>query len=116
MASSPWNRGTYSMAIKVNLRSLGFSLLLLCLTISAAALAEDGAKQPERLPVTTSSAAAARYFENGMVNYEKHRWNLALRDWNEAIRLDPKFALAYTWVCMTTVDPAEESSNRAKAK
>jgi tetratricopeptide (TPR) repeat protein len=70
----------------------------------------------ETLPVTTSSAAAARYFANGMVQYENHRWNLALNDWHEAINLDPKFALAYTWICLTTTDPAEESSNRAQAK
>ena len=70
----------------------------------------------EILPVTTSSAAAARYFENGMVHYENHRWNLALNDWDEAIKLDPKFALAYAWICMTTTDPTEESSNRAQAK
>ena len=72
--------------------------------------------KPETLPVTTSSAAAARYFENGMVHYENHRWNLALNEWQEAIKLDPHFALAYTWICMTTTDPAEESANRALAK
>jgi tetratricopeptide (TPR) repeat protein len=70
----------------------------------------------QKLPVTTSSAAAARYFETGMVNYENHRWNFALRDWREAVALDPKFALAYTWICFTTTDPAEESQDRAKAK
>jgi tetratricopeptide (TPR) repeat protein len=70
----------------------------------------------QKLPVTTSSAAAARYFETGMVHYENHRWNFALRDWREAVALDPKFALAYTWICFTTTDPAEESQDRAKAK
>jgi tetratricopeptide (TPR) repeat protein len=68
------------------------------------------------LPVTTASAAAARYYENGMVHYENHRWNLALNDWRDAVKLDPKFALAYTWICLTTTDPTEESSNRAQAK
>jgi len=51
-----------------------------------------------------------------MVHYENHRWNFALRDWHEAVQLDPKFALAYTWICFTTTDPAEESANRALAK
>src|SRR5205085_6916088 len=69
----------------------------------------------QKFPVTTSSSSAARYFETGMVHYENHRWNFALRDWNEAIKLDPNFALAYTWICFTTVDPAEESADRAKA-
>jgi tetratricopeptide (TPR) repeat protein len=73
-------------------------------------------KPAEKFPVTTSSAAAARHFETGMVHYENHRWNFALDEWREAIKLDPKFALAYTWVCMTTTDPAEESADRALAK
>jgi tetratricopeptide (TPR) repeat protein len=76
--------------------------------------ADNGKAQ--KFPVTTSSAAAARYFETGMVHYENHRWNFALRDWREAVALDPKFALAYTWICFTTTDPAEESQDRAKAK
>jgi tetratricopeptide (TPR) repeat protein len=70
----------------------------------------------QKFPVTTASAAAARYFETGMVHYENHRWNFALRDWREAVALDPNFALAYTWICFTTTDPAEESQDRAKAK
>ena len=73
-------------------------------------------RKPETLPLTTSSTAAARYFENGMVHYENHRWNLALNDWRDAVKLDANFALAYTWICLTTTDPAEESSNRALAK
>jgi len=68
------------------------------------------------MPVTTSSQAAARYFETGMVHYENHRWNFALRDWNEAIKLDPNLAQAYVWICFTTGDPAEEARDREKAK
>src|SRR5262245_42365986 len=71
---------------------------------------------PQTFPVTTTSGAAARYFETGMVHFENHRWNFALRDWREAVQLDPKFALAYTWICFTTTDPAEESDARSKAK
>ncbi|HKF23724.1 MAG TPA: tetratricopeptide repeat protein [Candidatus Angelobacter sp.] len=71
---------------------------------------------PQRLPVTTASAASARYFENGMVQYEMHRWNFALNDWREAVKLDPHFALAHAWISMTTVDPAEEASHRDQAK
>ncbi len=69
-----------------------------------------------KLPVTTASRAAAHAFESGMVDYENHRWNFALRDWNEAIKLDPKFAQAYVWICFTTNDPAEEARDRARAK
>src|SRR5215471_20478741 len=107
------------MAIK-NMKTARFSMLLLMLSVGLATAIVADEKKPnvpaDRLPVTTSSAAAARHFENGMVQYENHRWNLALNDWHEAVRLDPKFALAYTWICITTVDPAEESSSRALAK
>lgn len=82
---------------------------------SAQAQAEVQA-QPQEFPVTTTSKAAARYFETGMVHFENHRWNFALNDWREAVQLDPKFALAYTWICFTTTDPAEESDARNKAK
>src|SRR5262249_8679206 len=98
---------------------LSFLLLGLSFGLATMAVAVDDKKSntsADRLPVTTSSASAARHFENGMVQYENHRWNLALNEWHEAVRLDHKFALAYTWICMTTVDPAEESSSRARAK
>ncbi|HZD92719.1 MAG TPA: tetratricopeptide repeat protein, partial [Candidatus Sulfotelmatobacter sp.] len=83
-------------------------------TPMAAKTADD--KQEQVFPVTTTSAAAARYFETGMVHYENHRWNFALRDWREALELDPKLALAYTWICFTTTDPAEENKDRVAAK
>jgi len=82
-------------------------LALFCLAamLSASAIAADQASAA-KLPVTTTSPAAARAFESGMVEYENHRWNLALSDWNKAIKLDPKFAQAYVWICFTTNDPA----------
>jgi tetratricopeptide (TPR) repeat protein len=98
------------------------TLLILASVAGSMAASRKGAKAPvketppEKFPVTTTSAAAARYFETGMVHYENHRWNFALNDWREAIKLDPKFALAYAWICMTTTDPAEESNDRAQAE
>src|SRR5689334_25289527 len=90
-------------------------VLLLSLPIGmAAGPSRSPESKPEKLPLTTASAAAARYFEKAAENYENHRWNFALRDWNEAIKLDPSFAQAYVWICMTTADPAEEARDRAK--
>jgi tetratricopeptide (TPR) repeat protein len=94
-------------------------LPLMGLAVTMCALVSAGAAQagaPARFPVTTSSTAAARVFENAMIHYENHRWNLALSDWNEAIKFDPKFAQAYVWICLTTADPAEEARDRAKAE
>jgi len=91
----------------------------LCWARDAAAAGDQGpsaSTQLQKLPVTTASQAAARYFESGMVHYENHRWNLALNDWNEAVKLDPNFAQAYVWICFTTADPAEEARDRGRAK
>lgn len=98
-------------------RALGLSLLW-CFSLTALAQPSPSSSEVPALtlPVTTQSAAAGRYFETGMVHYENHRWNFALRDWNEAIKLDPDFAQAYVWIAFTTGDPAEESRDRDHAK
>jgi tetratricopeptide (TPR) repeat protein len=95
---------------------LFFALALLATWPGSAAFAQAAQPSGKKLPVTTSSAAAARYFETGMVHFENHRWNFALRDWREAANLDPNFAQAHAWICFTTTDPAEESETRVKAK
>jgi hypothetical protein len=95
------------MATEFPLRLVRLATTLLLLTASVPASLSARDKQipkavrtakPQTLPVTTTSAAAARYFENGMLHYEAHRWNLALNDWHEAVKVDPNFALAYTWI------------------
>jgi tetratricopeptide (TPR) repeat protein len=90
-------------------------LLVATRSMTAYAVLADSNKD-EHFPVTTTSKAAAHYFETGMVHYENHRWNFALRDWREALQQDPNFALAYTWICFTTTDPAEENQDRLAAK
>ncbi len=110
--------------LKFGFRPAAFSILLLwAIVLGASASGSDdrpafaaGETQEQKLPITTTSAAAARHFENGMVHYEMHRWNFALSSWNEAVKLDPHFALAHAWISMTTVDPAEEASHREQAK
>ncbi len=111
------------MALIKIMKILRLSPILLLLAALAAAAQgpsiagnHEADAKPQVFPVTTSSSAAARYFETGMVHYENHRWNFALRDWHEALELDPNFAMAYTWICFTTTDPAEESKDRAAAK
>ena len=75
-----------------------------------------GASQRGRIVDDNSVEVGGRTFESGTVDYENHRWNFALRDWNEAVKLDPKFARAYVRICFTTNDPAEEARDRARAK
>jgi len=92
--------------------------VMICMAVGGSAISGRAAAEASapKLPVTTASQTAARYFETGMVHYENHRWNLALSDWNEAIKIDPNFAQAYVWICFTTADPAEEARDRARAE
>src|SRR5579871_299267 len=98
---------------RISLRS-AFRIALAFSALAMPCKADDS--KPAKLPVTTSSKEAAQYFEAGMVNYENHKWNLAVDLWNQAIKADPNFAQAYVWICFTTGDPAEEARDRAKAK
>jgi len=95
-------------------------LSVVVLTIGAAISASPGWARANdasmKLPVTTASPTASGHFETAMVHYENHKWNLALDEWNESIKLDPNFAQAYVWICFTTGDPAEEARDRAKAE
>jgi len=97
-----------------------FSVLILTIwvTIAAPAISDriDSSHGTQKVPVTTSSPAAARHFESAMQHYENHKWNQALDEWNEAIKLDPNFAQAYVWICFTTGDLSEEARDRAKAE
>jgi tetratricopeptide (TPR) repeat protein len=105
--------------MKMTLLRFSMPLLLAACAATGAFAAPHHADEvaaATKLPVTTASPAAAQHFENGMVHYENHRWNLALDEWHEAIKLDPKFAQAYVWICFTTVDPTEEAHDRAKAE
>ncbi len=102
------------MKLSPNLQRL--SPLVIALALCAPVSAYGQASAPARLPVTTSSTEAAQYFEAGMVDYENHKWNLAVDSWNRAIKADPNFAQAYVWICFVTGDPAEETRDRAKAK
>ena len=102
--------------MKTMLRLFAQMLLSTLVGSPLCAQAPAPAANPQRLPVTTSSPAAARYFETGMVHFENHRWNFALRDWREAVNLDPNFGLAYTWICFLTTNLAEESDTRSKAE
>ncbi len=96
----------------------GVLALSLCMVASASAKTKktNPPRKPATLPVTTSSQAARQYFENGMLNYENLRLEDALKDWRGSAKLDPKFVLAHAWIFFTTTDPAEENSERARAK
>src|SRR5579872_587374 len=93
MENSPWSRVICCMATeRKNTMKLLPNLQRLSQLVIALALCASGSAEkapPAKLPVTTSSSEAAQYFEAGMVNYENHKWNLAVDPGTGRSRLIP---------------------------
>ncbi len=75
-----------------------------------------GQHRSKLLPITTSSPAARRLFQQAMVNMENLQTEWALAGWRAAAKRDPNFAQAQILVAYLTQDPAEEIVALAKAK
>src|SRR5260221_12976051 len=102
----------------MRMRDLGLALFIMAALLTVPAQSTPtGAHDVKggKSPVTTSSKAAARYFETGMVHYENHRWNFALRDWREKVALAPKFSPACTCRCFPTSPTRPARVDRARA-
>jgi tetratricopeptide (TPR) repeat protein len=71
------------------------------------------AKQTEpsdAIPVTTSSSAARRYYNQGMVHCEQLLYiDIGTEDFRKAVKADPKFALGHATLAYFTTDPFEEA-------
>src|SRR4030081_3964231 len=97
-----------------------YGLILICLSaISACAAAErkqPPASQANNISITTSRPDARKLFESGMVEFENEYIQRALENWQTAIKKDPSFALAHLFISEATSDPAEQKSERRRAK
>ena len=101
----------------MHLRRSALMVVVLC-TASLAAATQPGATRAhgKLLPITTSSPAARKLFQQAMVNMENLRTEWALAGWRAATKRDPDFAQAQILVAYLTQDPAEEMAALAKAK
>ena len=102
----------------MHLRGSVLVVVLLCsgafaANVSSAAGRRHGGKL---LPITTSSPAARKLFQQAMVNMENLRTEWALAGWRAAVNKDPNFAQAAVLVAYLTQDPAEEMAALTKAK
>lgn len=68
------------------------------------------------LPITTSSAEARRSFEQAMRAFEEYRIPATLQDLRAATKADPNFAQAFILISRMTMDPAEQTATRTRAK
>jgi tetratricopeptide (TPR) repeat protein len=102
------------------LETFVLGVLLACLPMcalgQASPLASSPAANPNRLPITTSSPAAARLFEEGLhLRYDYHI-EQALAKWREATIKDPNFAQAWVYILWLGLDPAEVKQAAEKAQ
>ncbi len=70
----------------------------------------------DKLPVTTSSVEARKFFERAMRRYEDYRLAAALEDLRLATKADPKFAQDYILIARLSRDPGEQEAAREQAK
>jgi len=68
------------------------------------------------LPVTTASAKARGLYAKGMADYENLYLERCNDEWREAVKEDPKLAVAWVWIAFNSGNPQEVSEARAKAK
>jgi tetratricopeptide (TPR) repeat protein len=103
------------------LRTVLRVLLVVFLPTLMAISASANAPAPQlpaanEVPVTTPSAEARRLFLQGRESRENWHLTEALDAWRDAVKKDPKFALAHVYVSFYTPDPKEELAARTSAK
>jgi tetratricopeptide (TPR) repeat protein len=103
-------------------------LLLLCLTLPLSAQSASVRTQLQRirhfrhihhrttLPLTVHSKRARLLFEQGMTDFANLQTEKALEEWRQSARRDPHFALAHIFICFNSKDPAEQTTELARAK
>lgn len=101
----------------MHLRRSAVAVILLCSAVLAVTIHSRAAHHRSRfLPLTTSSPAARKTFQQAMVDLENLRTEQALAEWRKAAKEDPNFAQADILVAYLTQNPAEEMAALAKAK
>ena len=64
-------------------------------------------------PVTTSSPEAQAFYEQGLAYYHSFVWIEAARSFNQALRIDPKMAMAYVGLSRAYSNLNDDSSAEA---
>src|ERR1700680_1235128 len=97
-----------------------YGLILMCLAAPSAYAAtqrkQPPASQATNISITTSRPDARKLFESGMVEFENEHIQVALENWQTAIKKDPSFALAHLFISEASYDPAEQKTERRRAK
>src|SRR5215471_16992006 len=79
------------------------------------ALAAFAGQQPAGMEMSTQSAKARAFFEEGLAKMETLHTQAALQNWRKATEADPNFALAHIFLAYFAQDPTEQVAERGKA-
>src|SRR5579862_1839718 len=95
--------------------TLTFAILLgVCFAVPA--YAHHVKQSNSSMPITTASPKARALYEKGMQDYENLYLERCNEDWREAVKEDPKLAVAWAWIAFNSGNPEEISAAREKAK
>ena len=95
--------------------TLTFAILLgVCFAVPA--YAHHVKQSNSSMPITTASPKARALYEKGMQDYENLYLERCNEDWREAVKEDPKLAVAWAWIAFNSTNPEEVSLARAEAK
>jgi len=80
------------------------------------AKARSATHSSDTLPITTSSAAARKSFEQAMRKFEEYRLDDCLQYLQQATKEDPKFAQAFIMIAKISKEPAQQAAARHRAQ
>lgn len=87
-----------------------FIIALLLVTLTASAERQSGGMQ-----MSTKSAKARAFFEEGLAKMETLHIQAGLQNWRNATQADPDFGLAHIFLAYFAQDPTEQVAEREKA-
>jgi|SRR6056297_61068 len=89
---------------------------MLGLTLSLFILASFSLFAQEKMKITTSSDEAKMLYDQGIENHEMFKYPKALKYFNKAVEIDPKFAMAHLYLSLLqSGDPELEKKHLQKA-
>ena len=80
---------------------------------AADAASQDSA--PKTFQISTNSPAARAFFDDGLVQWENHRFTEARQAWRKASATDANFALAHLYLATISPDPMERTEELKRA-
>src|SRR5690349_25039938 len=90
-------------------------IVILALLPTHAPRRKPAPKRPA-LSMAASVPDARKLFEAGLTAFENEHYPQAVDNWRQALRKDPRFALAHLFISFVSTDPQEQKSELRSAQ